>query len=116
MAADDENVANQRVTDFVGARAEELTFETLGITVDNVGSNTVVRVSQRQWELRLAGVGCLDGVRVITRDSDETLGDVCRHATGTVATEGHGQETTIFEKTAVGFKALPYKQLIQSLR
>ena len=82
-AADDENVANQRVTDFVGARAEELTFETLGSTVDNDDSNTVVRVSQHQWELRLAGVGCLDGVRVITRDGDETLGDVYRHATGT---------------------------------
>ena len=115
-AADDENVANQRVTDFIGARAEELTFETLGSKVDNDDDNTAVRVSQRQWELRLAGVGCLDGVRVITRDGDETLGNVCRHVMGTVATEGQREEATIFEKTVMGFKALPCKHLIQSLR
>ena len=74
------------MADFIGARVEELTFETLGSKVDQDDGNTVVEVSQRQWELRLAGVGSLDGVQVITRDGDKTLGDVCRRVMGNVAT------------------------------
>ena len=58
-AADDVNVVNP---DFIGARGEELTFETQGSKVDQDGGNIAVEVSQRQWELRLSGVGSLDGV------------------------------------------------------
>ena len=74
-----------------------------------------MEISQRLWELRLAGVGSLDGIRVITRDRDETLGDVCRHVTRNVATGGQKTEAIILEKTAAGFKALPDDHLIQSL-
>ena len=113
-AADDVNVVNQQVTDFIGARGEELTFETQGSEVDQDDGNTVVEVSQRQWEPRLTGVGSLDGVRVIT-DGDETLSDVCKHVMGNAATGGQKEEAIILEKTATGFKTLPDDQMIQSL-
>ena len=116
LVANNVNVVNQRVTDFIWARGEELTFETQWSKVGQDNGNTVVEVSQRQWKLRLAGVGSLDGVRVITRDGDETLSDVCKHVMGNAAAGGQKEEVTILEKTATGFKTLPNNHLIKSLR
>ena len=110
------NVVNQRVSDFIGARGEELIFETQGSKVDQDAGNKIVEVSQRQWKLRLPGVGRLDGVRVITRDGDETLSDVCKHKMENTAAGGQKEEVTILEKLATGFKTLPDDHLIQSLR
>ena len=41
-AADDVNVVNQRVIDFIGARGKELIFETKGSKVDQDGGNKIV--------------------------------------------------------------------------
>ena len=84
-AADGVNVVNQRVTCFIWARNEESTFQRQGSEVDQDRGNIVVKVSQCQCELRLSGVGSLNGVRVITRDRIETLSNVCKHVMGNVA-------------------------------
>ena len=59
--ADDANVLHQRVADFIRARVEELTFETQESKRDQEGGNHIVVVLQRQWELRLSGVGNFGG-------------------------------------------------------
>ena len=83
-----------------------------GSAVDQDGGNIIVEVSQRQWGLRLSGVDMLDGVRVITRDRDETLSDVCRHAMENAAARGQNEEAIIVKKTATGFKTFPDDHLV----
>ena len=58
----------------------------------------------------------MDGVRVITRDVDETLSYVCKHVMENAAAGGQKEEATILEETATGFKMLPDDHLIQSLQ